>query len=207
MTSDLPIYPESAALRTGLQFADLQRFHAVDKRPIWEKSDRLIALMEGSTSVADARQILVEPETASLLRTHAVLFAGKDGAGVLRRTLIAGRFRGQDCPEPQFIEGSLENFFSWMSAESMNEIHPIEKAALVMTRIVDIWPFEIGNLTAAIVLANAYLAKANYAPFFVLPEHVKEFDGVMAKAVTIETQPLVNVIYQTIKRELQGLAV
>jgi len=47
-----------------------------------------------------------------------------------------------------------------MDAESLAEIHPIEKAALVLTRVVDIWPFEFGNLTAAIVLSNAFLKLA-----------------------------------------------
>ena len=109
-------------------------------------------------------------------------------------------------PGPQFIDHSLDNFFDWLTAESVSEIHPIEKAALVLTRIVDIWPFEFGNLTVAIMCANIFLGQAGLAPFFVLPQHVKEFDAVIGKAMTIETQPLVNTIYKTIKREMEALA-
>jgi hypothetical protein len=39
----------------------------------------------------------------------------------------------------------------------------------------------------------------------VLPEHMKEFNTVIAQAMTIETQPLVNAIHKTIKRELEAL--
>jgi len=206
MPEDLPIYPDNVMLRSGIQFADLIRWRDVDTTSIWAKADEFIALMEGATDVAEARSALTNPDKNGLLEAHRILFRGKPSAGQLRQTLIAGRYRGQDCPEPQFIDRSLDNFFMWMSAESLAEIHPIEKAALVLTRIVDIWPFDSGNLTAAVVLANSFLAQARLAPFFVMPEHLAEFDKILAQAVTIETQPLVNAIYRTIKREIEALA-
>ena len=205
MADDLPIYPENAMLRTGLQFADLLRYRNVDTSTIWEKSDTFIERMEGAGSVAQARAALTQPTKEELLRAHAILFAGRPAAGELRRSRIAAQYRGQDCPEPEFVDRSLDNFFRWMSAESIREIHPIEKAALVLTRIVDIWPFDFGNLTAGVVLANAYLSQAGLAPFFVLPEHMPEFEKIVAQAVTIETQPLVNAIHKTIKREMEAI--
>jgi hypothetical protein len=202
MAEDLPIYSDNVMLRSGVQFADLLKWRHVDTTPIWEKSDRFIAQMEGAVSVAEARAILTNPSKEALLRAHQFLF----GFGQLRQTLIAGRYRGQDCPEPEHIERSLDNFFNWMSAESVADIHPIEKAALVLTRIVDIWPFERGNLTTSVVLANAFLAQAGLPPFFVLPEHMSEFDKIVGQAVTIETQPLVNAIYRTLKQEMEAIA-
>ena len=205
MPEDLPIYSESQTLRSGLQFVDLLRWKNVDTSAIWAKSDGFIALMEGAKSVAEARSELTVPGKDTLLRTHGILFKGESAAGRLRESGIAGRYRGQDCPDPEFLDRSLDNFFTWMNAESIAEIHPIEKAALALTRIVDVWPFAIGNLTTAVILANAYLKQSGLAPFFVLPEHMPEFDKIVAQAVTIETQPLVNAIHQTIKREMEGL--
>ena len=115
-------------------------------------------------------------------------------------------FRGQDCPDPEFIDRSLDNFFAWLTAESVAEIHPIERAALVLSRIADIWPFESGNLTVAIMFGNTVLRQADLPPFFVLPKHKREFNTVIAQAMAIETQPLVNAIYKTIKQELEALA-
>src|SRR6185436_13867748 len=156
MSDDLPIYSEKSILRSGLQFADVGRFKDANKTAIWEKADRFITQMEGASHISEAREALTEPGKENLLRAHRILFGGTES---LRQSLIAARYRGQDCPEPEFIERSLDNFFTWMSAESMAEIHPIEKAALVFTRIIDIWPFESGNLTMAMVLANAFLNK------------------------------------------------
>jgi hypothetical protein len=69
---------------------------------------------------------------------------------------------------------------------------------------VDIWPVEFGNLTVAVILANEFLRQGGFSPFFVLPEHMKEFNTVVAQAISIETQPLVNVIHRTIKREMEA---
>ncbi len=207
MPDDLPIYPDGVMLRSGLQFADLLRWKGVDTSAVWVKADSFIAMMEDAGAVDEARAALgTQTDKAGLLKAHGILFRKQPSAGLLRRSLITGRYRGQDCPEPQFIERSLDNFFMWMTAESISEIHPIEKAALVLTRIVDIWPFDVGNITTAIVLSNAFLARAGVAPFFVMPEHMTEFDRILAQAVTIETQPLVNSIYRTIKREMEALA-
>jgi fido (protein-threonine AMPylation protein) len=200
MPEDLPIYSESM-LRTRLQFADLDKLRNIDTASIWEKSDKLLEQLEGGSDVRRARENVQAATKAGLLEIHSTVFDG-----VLRQRSLQPQFRGQDCPDPQFIDRSLDNFFNWLTAESVAEIHPIEKAALVLSRIVDIWPFNQGNLTVAIMMANIGLRQAGLAPFFVLPEHKKEFNTTVAQAMSIETQPLVNAIYRTIKREMEALA-
>ena len=200
MPEDLPIYSESM-LRTRLQFADLERLKRVDTGTIWEKSDAFIEQFEGGANVRRAREAVQEVTKDGLLQTHSMVFGG-----TLRQQTIQPLFRGQDCPDPQFIDRSLDNLFNWFTAESVAEIHPIERAALMITRIADIWPFDSGNLTVAIMLSNIILRQAALPPFFVLPEHKREFTVVIGQAIVIETQPIVNAIYKTIKRELEALA-
>ena len=107
--SDLPIYPD-ASLRTRLQFSALERLRGVDTRPAWEKSDEFIAQLEGARNVRQAREEVQEVTKSGLLKMHALTFTG-----VLRQNSLAPLFRGQDCPDPQFIDRSLDNFFSWLT--------------------------------------------------------------------------------------------
>jgi fido (protein-threonine AMPylation protein) len=200
MPEDLPIYSESM-LRTHLQFADLARFKRIDPSSIWDKSDKFVAELEGGLNIRQARERVQSATKADLLQIHALVFGGN-----LRQKPMKPLFRGQDCPDPEFIDRSLDNFFNWLTAESVAEIHAIERAALVIVRIADIWPFDTGNLTVAIMIGNVILKEAGLPPFFVLPEHKREFHTVIAQAMSIETQPLVNAIYKTIKRELEALA-
>ena len=206
MPEDLPIYSESM-LRTKLQFADLEKLRGADTAAVWEKSDSFIEQFEGAVNVRQAREAMQALTKPNLLAAHSILFSGRPGAGALRSGAMKPLYRGQDCPEPQFIDRSLDNFVNWLSAESVSEIHPIERAALVLTRIADIWPFDFGNLTVAVVAGNVCLRDAGFAPFFFPPAYAKEFNKVVAQAMAIETQPLVNAIYQAVKREMESLAV
>ena len=204
MPEDLPIYSESV-LRTRSQFADLEKLKSAGTATVWEKSDKFIEQFEGAVDVRHARESLTALTKANLLQAHAILFSGRENAGILRRESVDPVYRGQDCPAPQFIDRSLQNFFNWLSAESISEIHPVERAALVLTRIADIWPFGFGNLTIGLISANMCLGQAGFTPFFFPPESAKEFDTAVAQAMVIETQPLVNAIYKTVKREMQAL--
>jgi fido (protein-threonine AMPylation protein) len=201
MPEDLPIYTNTM-LRTGLQFADLARFKNMDLSAVWSKSDQLLAKMEGATNVARARAAIFNSTKSELLNVHSLLFQVRPGAGQFRSLELKPLYRGQDCAPPEFIDRSLDNLEIWLSADSFKEIHPIERCALTITRIIDIWPFEFGNLTTAIVFANKPLNDAGLAPFFVLPEHMSEFEKVVANSMIIEMQPLINAIYQTVKREM-----
>jgi len=60
MSDDLPIYSETP-LRTGLQFAELERLKGPDTLPVWAEADARIAALEGLSSpsnVAAARETL-----------------------------------------------------------------------------------------------------------------------------------------------------
>ena len=198
---ELPIY--SDMLRRGPDpFADLKNLEEVDLTTCWERFDRLIDLGESASDVKHARESLTAPTKEVLLRLHERMFSGREGAGALRGSVTTAMFRGQDCPEPEFVDRSLDNFERWLTADSFMEIHPVLQAALVLTRLVDIWPFEFGNRTTAVVFCNHFLAEAHLPPFFILPENVEEFDRVLEPAITMQTQPLVTSIYESMQREL-----
>ena len=205
MPDDLPIYSEMP-LRTGLQFAELERLKGPDLSGAWVQADAHIAVLEGASGVAAARESLSVPSKDGLVQLHGLLFPDRPGAGQLRRTALQPLYRGQDCAPPEFIERSLDNLMVWLAADSLTQIHPIEQSALMMTRIIDVWPFEFGNLTTALVFGNLALRNAALPPFFVLPEHKGEFEKTIARAMTIDMQPLVNAIFRTVKKEMESLA-
>jgi fido (protein-threonine AMPylation protein) len=202
---DLPIYSETP-LRTGLQFAELERLKGPDLSSSWKQADVWIGAMENATGVTAARESLTAASKAGLLQAHRLLFPDRPGAGQLRQTPAQRLYRGQDCAPPEFIERSLDNLEEWLSAESFTQIHPIEQCVLTMTRVIDIWPFEFGNLTVALILGNLSLQRAGLAPFFVLPEHRAEFEQAIGQAMTIDMQPLINAIYRTVRKEMESLA-
>ncbi len=205
MSQDLPIYSD-IPLRTGLQFAALEALKGRDDSVIWSRAEACIAGMEGGTGVSSARAAFNGLSKESILSAHALTFPERPGAGQWRATPLQPIYRGQDCAPPEFIERSIDNMIVWLTAESFTQIHPIEQCALTMTRFIDVWPFEFGNFTIAILFGNLTLRRAGLTPFFVLPEHRKEFERAVAQAMTIDMQPLVNAIFQTVRKEMEALA-
>lgn len=205
MPEDLPIYSETP-LRTGLQFAELEKFKGADLSASWSQADARLSELEGASDVAAARGMLSQITKDHLLQAHALLFPGRSGSGQWRASALQPLYRGQDCAPPEFIDRSAENLMTWLNAESFTQIHPVEQCALAMTRIIDVWPFEFGNLTMALVLGNVALGNAGLAPFTVSPEHRKEFEKAVAQAMTIDMQPLINAIYRTVRKEMEALA-
>jgi len=205
MSKDLPIYSE-VPLRTGLQFATLESLKGRDDSAVWDRADAFIAAVEGGTGVSAARAGLAAISKEAILSSHALAFPDRPGAGQLRATELQPLYRGQDCAPPEFIEHSIDNLVVWLTAESFTQIHPIEQCALTITRFIDVWPFEFGNFTIALLFGNLALRRAGLTPFFVLPEHRKEFERAIAQAMTIDMQPLVNAIFQTVRKEMDALA-
>jgi fido (protein-threonine AMPylation protein) len=205
MAEDLPIYSDTG-LRSARQFADLDGLRRVASPIVWEEADHHVALMEGAIDVSGAREAIASLSLENLLIAHGRLFSNRPGAGAFRASAAEPFHRGQDCAPPEFIERSMLNLFGWLEAESFLELHPIEQAALSLIRMVDIWPFETGNITAAVMLANHFLELAGLHPFFVRPEHLSEFQATLARGFTMDTQPLVNAIYNTVRREMKARA-
>jgi len=205
MSKDLPIYSE-VPLRTGLQFAALESLKGRDDSAVWNRADAFITAMEGGTGVGAARASLTGISRELILNAHALAFPERSEAGQLRKVELQPLYRGQDCAPPEFIEHSIDNLVVWLTAESFTQIHPIEQCALTITRFIDVWPFEFGNFTIALLFGNLALRRVGLTPFFVLTEHRKEFERVIAQAMTIDMQPLVNAIFQTVRKEMEALA-
>jgi len=205
MAEDLPIYSD-IPLRTGLQFAELERLKGIELSTILERADAAISALEGAAGATAARQELHTASKNELLQVHRLLFPDRKSAGEIRSTGLAPLYRGQDCVPPEFIDRSLDNLMGWLNAESFSQIHPVEQCALTLTRVIDVWPFEFGNLTAAMVFANLPLLNAGLAPFFVEPQHRNELEKAIGQAMIIDMQPLVNGIFRTVKKEMEALA-
>jgi Fic/DOC family len=205
MSKDLPIYSD-VPLRTGLQFASLELLKGRDDSAVWNRADACIAEMEGGSGVAAARTGISGISKEAILTAHALAFPAHSEAGLLRKTDLQPLYRGQDCAPPEFIEHSLDNLVGWLTAESFSQIHPIEQCALTLARFVDVWPFEFGNFTIGLLFGNLALRAAGLTPFFVLPEHRREFERAVAQAMTIDMQPLINAVFQTVRKEMAALA-
>jgi fido (protein-threonine AMPylation protein) len=124
----------------------------------------------------------------------------------------AGQYReGNISPEPAetssaaatLIPALVDNALDWFDSASFHEIHEIEKTALVLIKLLDLRPFAVGNGITARLFSNFFLLQASYPPAIIVAAQAGQFHAAIAKALQLETQPLVDLLAAAVQRSLK----
>jgi hypothetical protein len=120
----------------------------------------------------------------------------------LGRLLDGGSLRSHDVtaigpfhePAPAVILPRLvENALGWFTAQSFNEIHPVEQAALVHVRLLDLDPFGSPESDlVALFAASLFTERASLPPLIVYVDDSSAYDAAIQSAFRMLTQPLVE---------------
>jgi hypothetical protein len=133
---------------------------------------------------------------------NVALLGGAAGSGVLR-TGEARRLGAYHDPAPGVILPRLvENALDWFQTQSFSEIHPVERAAIVLLRITDLQPFESLNEETALLAASLFLERASLPPLILEAdeETMNEYSVALEAAFRMLTQPLVEFLSKTLIR-------
>lgn len=122
----------------------------------------------------------------------------------------AGRYRsgkviigGSDHipPDAGVVPAKMRNVIDWFIKQRRRS-HPIELAALVHHKLVNIHPFFDGNGRTARLVMNILLLRHGYPLAIILKNDRKKYYRVLARADKGEYQPLVTFISQSAERSL-----
>jgi Fic family protein len=120
-----------------------------------------------------------------LLQIH-----GAPGVGLRRGPgTISGSLKP---PAPNHLPAVLEGAFQWYTAESFAELNPIEQAALVLLRLIEIQPFEQGNQRTALVAASLYTLRGDLPPLVIKAQMNAEYFLALDEATRMNTKPMVE---------------
>ena|SRR3972149_3602298 len=99
----------------------------------------------------------------TVLNWHRLLFENTkpNVAGRIRNYRVAISGSKVELPFPAELNFLLRNFFKWYN-ESKNNLHPVELAALVHLKFVNIHPFGDGNGRISRLMMNFVLHKHGY---------------------------------------------
>lgn len=116
---------------------------------------------------------------------HALVLKGINDpyAGVYRdqQVIIAGA--KHTPPEPFLIKEKMENLIKWYDTEGQN-LHQVERAALLHIIFVGIHPFIDGNGRTSRLLLNLELMKSGYPPLIIRNENRIKYYNALDKAHT-----------------------
>lgn len=123
----------------------------------------------------------------------------------------AGSYRDQQViiagaehipPEPFLIKEQMENFIKWYSSDA-NNLHPIERAAMVHIIFVGIHPFIDGNGRTSRLLLNLELMKNGYPPIVIKNVNRLSYYNALDKAHTREdNKDFIKIIEEEVNNTL-----
>lgn len=141
----------------------------------------------------------------SLKDLHASLSSRESGASEFRSG-EATRLGEYHDPAPAVILPRLvENALDWFQTPSFGEIHPVEQAAIAHLRLLDLQPFDSLNDEVATLTASFYTEKAGLPPLVLFADDnaVKQYQEALEAAFRMLTQPLVELISQSLVRTVK----
>src|SRR5262249_56123813 len=128
----------------------------------------LVAFLGRIGGLARVQGKSAELTTGLILDIHSAHDAGfRKSQGIITAT--------RKPPPPEHLPALLESACRWYTADSFAELNPIEQAALVLLRLIEIQPFEEKNEQTSLVAAGLFTLRSDLPPLVIKAEMNAEY--------------------------------
>jgi len=145
--------------------------------------------------------------TLELLLDLARLSMGRAAGGVelLRQRRANPLYPEHDPCSPEELPHLLRLAVDWFAAESFAELNPLEQAAVVHIRLMDLQPFERAYQRVARLAANLYTLRAGLPPILIPAEAAAAYYEAVLSGLRMVTEPLVELFARLVTGTLRTL--
>lgn len=111
---------------------------------------------------------------------HSLILRGidRENAGVYRKEKVMIGGAEYIPPDPFLVPQQMDDLIDWYQDEAQN-LHPVERAAILHGQFVRIHPFIDGNGRTARLLLNLELMISGYVPIVIKKEQRAEYYQVL----------------------------
>lgn len=145
-----------------------------------------------------------------LLDLHRALVGASAREDVLRKTEPPPISAMHDPTPALLLRRMLDSAFDWFSAGSFKDLHPVERAAVVYLRLLDLHPFPANTETTALLAASFYTEREGLPPLVIFADEttLARYAHALEAAFRMLTQPLVEFFAEMLARAMRiGLGV
>ncbi|MGH9834861.1 MAG: Fic family protein [Blastocatellia bacterium] len=140
-----------------------------------------------------------------LLDLHRALTGAPAGEDVLRKTEPLPINAMHDPTPALLLPRMLDNAFDWFSTESFKDLHPVERAAVVYLRLLDLYPFPANTEITALLAASFYTERDGLPPLAIFADEttLARYRQALEAAFRMLTQPLVEFFAEMLTRAMR----
>jgi hypothetical protein len=99
----------------------------------------------------------------------------------------------------------VDAFCQWAAADSFKELNALEQAAIVILRLLEIRPFQEGNVGAAIGAGSLFTRRAGWPPIIVSEPLRASFNPAIGEGLKMNTRPLIDLLAESICNTLDSM--
>jgi len=140
-----------------------------------------------------------------LLELHRTVTGTAPGADVLRKTEAAPVSAAHEPTPFLILPRMLDNAFDWFDTESFRDLRPVERAAVVYLRLLDLHPFPSHTETTATLAAGFYTEREGMPPLLIFADDLTQarYARALEAAFRMLTQPLVELFAEMLTRAMR----
>jgi hypothetical protein len=140
-----------------------------------------------------------------LLDLHRAMTGAPAGADVLRKAEAAPVVAAHEPAPALILPRMLDNAFDWFDTESFRDLHPVERAAVVYLRLLDLSPFPSHTRTTAALAAGFYTEREGLPPLVIFADDLTQarYARALEAAFRMLTQPLVELFAEMLTRAMR----
>jgi hypothetical protein len=140
-----------------------------------------------------------------LLDLHRAVTGAPAGAEVLRKTEPAPINATHEPTPALLLPKMLDNAFDWFDTESFRDLRPVERAAVVYLRLLDLHPFTSHTETTATLAAGFYTEREGLPPLVIFADELTQarYARALDAAFRMLTQPLVEFFAEMLTRTMR----
>jgi hypothetical protein len=145
-----------------------------------------------------------------LLDLHRAVTGAPAGMDVLRKTEPTPINDTHEPTPALLLPRMLDNAFDWFDTESFRDLRPVERAAVVYLRLLDLHPFPSHTETTATLAAGFYTEREGLPPLVIFADELTQarYARALEAAFRMLTQPLVEFFAEMLTRTMRiGLGV
>ena len=123
----------------------------------------------------------------------------------MRKTEPAPVVAGHEPAPALILPKMLDNAFDWFDTESFRDLHPVERAAVVYLRLLDLSPFSSHTGTTAALAAGFYTEREGLPPLVIFADDLTQarYARALEAAFRMLTQPLVELFAEMLTRTMR----
>jgi hypothetical protein len=140
-----------------------------------------------------------------LLDLHRTVTGASGAMDVLRKTEPSPICATHEPTPALILPRMLDNAFDWFDTESFMDLHPVERAAVVYLRLLDLHPFSSHTETTATLAAGFYTEREGMPPLVIFADDLTQarYARALEAAFRMLTQPLVEFFAEMLTRTMR----